>query len=363
MRNRKLGPSLATALLAFGFVACGDDGPTAPKTPFDPDATAQAVAELEGRLDHDGDVMQSLYLVAPALEAEAGAVLALIPGGVTRAVRPFDAQVMVNPSFSMAVEPIFPVNLLGVTFEWDETLGRYAVSERPGAPSNGVRFILYAVDPFAGSPVLPLSEVGFLDLTDESTAAQTRLGVYAETGSVARLDYTVTASYAILGQTIRATAEGSGFISDGSRRLDFDLVQDVTFDSVNETIGIDLLYDLEMADEDVRVVVDVASVLDANAPESLELAVTMTITRGGDVTVLRGTTDLNDTIDGDIRHNGEVVVLIGGSASAPTFTDAAGAPLTTGEIAALSQIFSLVDDVFDFAEAIFEPFGSDSIQI
>ncbi len=268
MRYRVVSPSvmLATVMVAFGVVGCsGDDGPSGPVTPFDPDAAAQAVAELENRLDVDGDVMMSLALVGPALDAEGGAIVQLLPGGVVRPTQPFNAQFLVNPSFSM--EPIFPTNFLGATFEWDDGLQRYAITERTGAPANGVRFILYAVDPFSGNPAMPLSEIGFLDLTDEGSASATRLNVYAETGGIARLDYTVTATYALLGDVIEATATGAGFISNGTRTLDFDLVQTVGFNTADETMRVDMLYDLQMDDENVRVVVDVGSDIDLGLSE------------------------------------------------------------------------------------------------
>ena len=357
MRTPILRTSLAASLLVLGLAACGDDGPTGPRTPFDPGAAAQAATEMESRLDTDGDVMQSLRLVAPALEAEGGVAVQLLPGGLGTVPRPRDAESMVDPSFSMMLEPVFPTEILGSTFEWDEALGRYAISARAGAPGNGVRFILYAVDPFTGTPAIPLNEVGFLDLTDEGGASTTRLGVLAETGGVVRLDYAVTASYSLSGSAIQATVTGAGFISDGARTLNFDLAQTVSYDTTAETMAVDLAYDLEMADEGVRVVVDADSEIDLASPESIVLDLGMTIYDGGNVTVLTGAVDATDAIDGSITHNGETVALIGGSTSAPTFTDAGGEPLTAGEIAALQQVFGLVDDVFDFAETVFEPFG------
>ncbi len=348
---------LLTALIGVGLAGCSDDdGPTGPVTPFDPDATAQAVAEMEDRLDGDSDVMMSLALVSPAIEAEGGMLPKLIPAGVTRPAQPFNAQLMIDPSFSM--EPIFPSNFLGKTFEWDEGLGRYAMTDRAGAPTNGVRFILYAVDPFTEQPATPLNEVGLLDLTDEGDAAATRLGVRAETGGVTRLDYLVTASYALLGENIQAIATGAGFISDGTRRLDFDLVQTVTLNNDTGTMQVDLLYDLRMDDEGVRVVVDAGTEIDLSASE-IGLEVMMTITDGGNVTVFDAMVGQDDSLSGTVLHNGETVVLISGTTSAPVFTDAGGNPLTNAEVVALTQIFDLFDDVFDFVEDVFEPFGTE----
>ena len=363
MRYRVYSPSvmLATAVVAFGLAGCsGDDGPAGPVTPFDPDATAQAAAELESRLDVDSDVMMSLQLVSPALEAEGGALVQLLPGGIVRPARPFNAQMMVDPSFAM--EPIFPSNFLGTTFEWDDVLGRYAMTERTGAPANGVRFILYAVDPFSGEPVMPLSETGWLDLTDEGSASATQLRVFANTGGVDRLDYTVSASYALLGDNVEATATGAGFISDGTRTLDFNLVQTVAFNTVAETMRVDMLYDLRMDDENVRVVVDVGSDIDLSLSD-VSLDVMLTVTDGGNVTVLDVAVDQTENLTGTVVHNGQTVALMDGSTSSPMFTDANGDPLSTAEVAALTEAFDVVDDVFDFVEAIFAPFGSTGVAL
>lgn len=350
--------TLGIVILGIGLSGCGDDsGPTGPVTPFDPTATAQAAAELESRLDGDSDVMLSLALVSPAIEAEGGALAQLLPGDVMRPSRSLSAQLLVDPSFSM--EPIFPTNFLGRTFEWDEALNRYAMTERTGAPANGIRFILYAVDPFTEQPAIPLNEVGQLDLIDEGNASATRLRVVARTGGVTRLDYVVSASYALFGESVQATATGEGFVSDGTRRLDFDLVQTVTLNNTSGTMSVDLAYDLRMDDEGVRVVVDAGTVIDLSASD-MTLDVLMTITDGGNATVFDAQIDQADGISGTVRHNGETVVLIDGTTSAPVFTDAAGDPLTRAEVAGLVQILDLFDDVFDFVEKVFEPFGSDA---
>jgi len=215
------------------------------------------------------------------------------------------------------------------------------------------------VDPFTEQPAIPLNEVGQLDLIDEGNASATRLRVVARTGGVTRLDYVVSASYALFGESVQATATGEGFVSDGTRRLDFDLVQTVTLNNTSGTMSVDLAYDLRMDDEGVRVVVDAGTVIDLSASD-MTLDVLMTITDGGNATVFDAQIDQADGISGTVRHNGETVVLIDGTTSAPVFTDAAGDPLTRAEVAGLVQILDLFDDVFDFVEKVFEPFGSDA---
>jgi hypothetical protein len=197
-----------------------------------------------------------------------------------------------------------------------------------------------------------------MDLTDEGDAVATRLGIRAETDGVTRLDYLVTASYALLGENIQAIATGVGFISDGTRRLDFDLAQTVTLDNASGTMQVDLLYELRMDDEGIRVLVDAGTEIDLSASE-IGLDVMMTITDGGNVTEFDAAVGQDESLSGTVRHNDETVVRMSGTTSAPVFTDAAGSSLTNAEVVALTQIFDLFDDVFDFVEQVFEPFGSE----
>ena len=51
-----------------------------------------------------------------------------------------------------------------------------------GAPANGVRFVLYAVDPVMLRPVEPVVEVGYADIIDQSTASTTDIRVKVVAG-------------------------------------------------------------------------------------------------------------------------------------------------------------------------------------
>ena len=46
-----------------------------------------------------------------------------------------------------------PSAVLGTTFVWDLDSGTYVASDLSGAPAQGVRFILYAINPVTGLPV------------------------------------------------------------------------------------------------------------------------------------------------------------------------------------------------------------------
>ncbi len=256
------------------------------------------------------------------------------------------------------MEPIFPSNLLGVTFEWSFDLGRYAPGERAGAPANGVRFILYAIDPLTRRPAEPLNEVGLLELTDEGDAASTRLGIYAESGGTPLVDYFIDVRYALLGeQDVSATVTADGYISDGQQRLNFLLEQTVTLLGSTETILLDLSYDLALAGEDVAVSVEISGEFGFSGEIPVDAATArLTIDHGSDHVVFDMTLEADDTLSGVINYNGAPAMYISGTEADPVFTRADGEPLTAEDVAALLNLYDLLEDVFDLAEDLFAPF-------
>src|SRR5690606_23880081 len=88
-----------------------------------------------------------------------------------------------------------PAGALGKTFTYDPESQQYTPSAITGAPANGVRFQLYAVDPTDGMPVEPLVEVGHVDLTRSANAneANARVEVFQGTSTPTKvLDYSAT---------------------------------------------------------------------------------------------------------------------------------------------------------------------------
>lgn len=109
---------------------------------------------------------------------------------------------------------VIPAPLLGKTMEYSVGQGRYVVGERTGAPANGVRFVLYAVDPLTEDIVTPLVETGYVDLTRTVTGqvATARVEAYSSNNSLGKvLDYSVTLGGLLVGprrssRVSRATA-------------------------------------------------------------------------------------------------------------------------------------------------------------
>src|ERR1051325_4931284 len=95
---------------------------------------------------------------------------------------------------------VIPPQFLGQTFVWDDATHQYVVGADAG-PTNGVRIILYALDPLTGTVAEPANAVGFVDLLDESTTtpAVNKLHVIVQGGTpaspgVTYADYTVSGS-------------------------------------------------------------------------------------------------------------------------------------------------------------------------
>jgi hypothetical protein len=96
-----------------------------------------------------------------------------------------------RPSLSTAA---IPAEYLGVTFVYDVATDGYVASDLTGAPSGGVRFLLYAVNPVTGLPIEPLVEIGYADITASETASSSTVRIIVVSGGVTYLDYAVAAS-------------------------------------------------------------------------------------------------------------------------------------------------------------------------
>ena len=159
--------------------------------------------------------------------------------------------------FSGAISAsVVPAPLLGKTFVWDVTTHAYVEdpSATPAADPNGVRMILYAVDPNTGDiGENPLTSVGFVDLVDESTTAPAldklhvivKDGTPASPGPITYADYTVSGQ--VSGSPATAfTATAVGFVSDGTHTLTFSATFAATqLDTDNPDGQIDITWDLD----------------------------------------------------------------------------------------------------------------------
>jgi hypothetical protein len=242
---------------------------------------------------------------------------------------------------------VIPAPLLGKTMEYSVAQERYIVGERTGAPANGVRFILYAVDPLTENIVTPLSETGYVDLTRTVTnqVATARVEAYSNSNSLGKvLDYSVTLGGLLVGPT----AVVSGFARNGTDSLTFSLTS--TFSLQNSSIDIDWRTALPSRGLTSRMEQTITGgevgtiVIDGRLSSrngSVGISGTLSMGSGGTLTV---------------TTNGDTFATITVSPeSEPVILNAQGNPPTEAQAAMIRQILEWFEDAFDVYEDLLDP--------
>lgn len=347
-------------------VACEDQGPGSLSDP------AAMSAELEG-VDSafGGPAFQSYGEVSSLIAPVAGGALrhaAVIVAGSTPTLRNEPAYLqgttranawrqLVPHMAELSAGPIIPDPVLGTTFEWDTAGNAYAATARTGAPANGVRFILYAVNSITHQPIEPVTEVGFVDLMDESTPTALRLHIQVKGvgGTPTYLDYTA----AIVANATSFTATVNGDLSNGLagaalKTLDFNLSFQVTQTAVTESASYDL--------NNPSVSVDVYLRLTASQ-SAITVTVDLRFARPGELVRLLATATLA-AVNNELVVSGTITVTVNGGiyarASAtggadPVWVRHDGTALSAEELSALERLFRAVERFFEFTGAVLDP--------
>ena len=334
--------------------ACGES-----TTLFDPVVLSQNTDQIINAID-DSPAMQSMGVLGEKMTAGAAAqgapslVAATMPhaeltaaGFPAWAAGRLQAVQATLPALAVAAPgAVIPQEALGKTFTYNEVDGIYVLSDRTGAPTNGVRFILYAVNPVAHTVVTPLTEVGYVDLLDESSTSTIQLHLLAyitASGTTPLIDYTASATIQGLPTPTGATVTATGYVSDGTNTVEFDLSQ-----AFSTTTGIHVEYLLAIPEKDVEVGFEATYTLTQQA------TVTLSVKHGGNTTIVAAS-GTAASIAGTIKHNGDLVVNITGSATSPVFADASGNQLTPAQVAALQKLFDFTDDLLDHVDQMLAP--------
>jgi hypothetical protein len=350
--------TLAAAALALS--GCGSD-PSAPTVPFNP---AGASADLEAvSTTFESPVFTSFSTLSVLFDAALGgtplvsataAALDVHGGGTTgelqlAAARSAEriARIVPRPaagSFSASSAAI-PAEFLGKTFVYSG--GSYVVSAQTGAPANGVRFVLYALDLVTLLPALPLDPTGHVDLIDLSLGSTAAARVIVVSGTTTYLDYRVSA-------TSTATSGGVtvlGFITDGSTQASFNLRATLTLDA-----GLTLSYSLGVPERDFSINLTMtASGLD---PVASNIAVILDMR--GQNGWIRLTGEFNATgATLNVAINGTLFATITSTTGAePVITGADGQPLAQDELDALQRVFDFADGSFAAFDEMVAPVGT-----
>ena len=303
-------------------LSCSDGG-IAPQS-FDPLNASQAAENAFAAIT-DNQAVQSLKVL--------GSAMTLSVVGISRSVWPtYSAS---NPT------DIFPAPSLGKTYVYNQQTARYEQSDPPisGAPADGVRFLLYAVEPDLQVIVSPLDPVGHLDLRDTSAPSESSLHLEAVIGGTTVLAYDADGTFTSNPQTLSFGA--TGFASNGSARIDFDLSQ-----TLSQGNGLAIDYNMTVPGGGLQIRL-VASRQDGSSPEA-----TLTVVSGDDLIEIEASG--LESVTGSVRFNGALAGTIEGSSDAPVFRAPDG-ELTPNQLEGMRQLYHFTDELLDQVDDLIGP--------
>ncbi len=292
------------------------------------------VAALSGRMPAELGASNSVS-VAPVFDGSG------IPALALRLLRSLPAS-----GGPLAVQVIRPA-VLGRTYVYDPAARRYVPApSRLGAPANGVRFILYAVDPGSHEPRGD-QETGYADLTDQGTASGFGVGLHfrAVASGKTFLDYGFTLAPTLTGGLLQL----SGFLSDDLNRLDF------TIGAAGQAIG---------ASQTARVTFELAvpsqqffatGSIDAASNGTVGTArVELAVTIGSDLISFTGESSAS-TVNARLSVNSRLFASITGDPQNPTVRGDGGRELSPAEVKVLGGLVGVVYGVIEMFEHLLEP--------
>lgn len=359
-------PVAAISALVVLSAACEDQ---APGSLSDPEAVSAELAAMDSAFQ--AGAVQSYGEVASLIAPTAGGALrraAIVVEGSTptlrtepaylRGAKRADAWRKLVPQVSeMAALPIIPDPIVGTTFEWDVNADAYVATSRAGAPTNGVRFILYGINPITETPIEPLVEVGLVDLMDESTTGALRLHIRVQGvgGTPTYLDYTA----AITAGATSFTATVNGSLSNGLAGAQFkeltfnvqfqvsqnQVTESASYDLNSPSVSVDVFLRLTASQSAINVTVDF---LFARPGERVRLRGSVTLTALGNELVVSGTVTV--TVNNGVYARGNT-----SGGAEPVWVRHDGTQLNADELEALQRLFNAVGRFFDFTTDLLQP--------
>jgi hypothetical protein len=266
-----------------------------------------------------------------------------------------------TPELSVAAAQgrILPDSLYGRAYEWDTALDRYTWQGATVTGLQGIRFVLYAVG-LDGVVIEPVTQIGYLDIIDESTVSSLQLHVLVKgsSGTPTYVDYTISLT---TNGTTSATATASGSLSNGlaaaaNKTLTFDetftvtqtgIQANATFALNNPAITLMLNESVTFADPNLVINADFRIVQPGE-----------TIRTVGRITI--NTLDNTITVSVTVYVNSHPVASINGDPLDPAtqWVDAGGAPLTAADLAALDGLFDAFENFQEAVAGLFSPIGT-----
>ncbi len=352
MRVLQLAKRSVTLLAVLSIALSGCGGDSGPDVPFNPAGTSADLEAVNAAFGSSAFVSFSSmsYLFdgafsgAPVVSSSVAALdLKARSAGGMRAGAVRSAKLLARTlSASRAGIPSdfsIPAEVAGRTYEYSG--GAYVPTDRAGAPSNGVRFLIYAVDPVTLVPVEPLVETGHVDITDLSGGNTQSVRLEVVSGNITYVEYTVTAN------STTGAISVIGFVSDGAHQANLNISASVSGN------GLTLVYGLVVPQRDVSIGLRLtASNLDV---ESGTIGIVISMSGpNGTVSMTGQFTTTGATLT--VRTGGALFATITVSDTGePVITGANGQPITDEDAAALQGIFELTAQAFGSFEQLLTP--------
>ena len=336
-------------LLSLAACAAGDsDG-----APFNPDGTT-ADLDAIARSYRTPAVLSfaaSRALIDRALGAPTVTPATAIAVAHTR--REFGAR---SPDFPLharraadgeghALTARLPRSVLGTTFAWDARRSRYIAGQEAGAPADGARFTLYAVDGTSGALVRPLREVGYADVSEKD--GELRLRVVS--GTTTWLEYGVNTERT----TARAAVQLKGFVTNGVDRVTFAVTSDLALDDSPEAGRIDYRVAVPSRDVALQWTVALGGFRSAADPLALDLALS-----SSDGSVLLEGSVAGGTGTLSALANIVPVSTLALSRRGMELARPDGTELEAPEARALRRVLTSVDEASHFSDLLLGPVAS-----
>src|SRR5437588_6531766 len=236
----------------------------------------------------------------------------------------------------------------GTTYVWDPATNAYVAASDSGAPANGARFMLYALSQRTGLPSVPLTSIGYVDLTDSSAGAVgvTLVGTPATAPPATYARYRVAAGATSVTWLV-------GFVTDGTTRLDLRVRPD---SPAPGTLSVQTA--IAVAGQGVPL--SEAGPVSPAGGDSARMTTDLRVASGGGT--VRATADV--TVDTTTRiGSGRMTVSVNDGAFATltlggpdlVVAAAAGVTLTTADETTLRALFSTSFELFGTVRDLFTP--------
>ncbi|KPJ96071.1 MAG: hypothetical protein AMS18_01695 [Gemmatimonas sp. SG8_17] len=347
LRPKRLLP--LSTILAISLSACNDT-----TNPFEGNFDAdQAQASLQTVDDAFGtQAFESFSVLGAEFVVGGGAAAASVdllasaadPHYVSLTQRAQLAAQEIAAAMAAPAAVLIPEEYRGLTYVYVPGEGYLVDPEATDGPDNGVRFILYTVNPITKEIAVPLDSIGYADLLDESTENEAAIRLRVVSGDVTYLDYVVSTSGPITSPTFTI----AGSITDGVNVAEFTLSVAFEFTFAGATIDID--YDIAVNDSSI----EIALHLEGDAEENSSATIDITFMHDGHEVFFTGSL-VNDEGTLEVYADEQLFATITVTASSVEVLGADGEPLTQAEAQALRRFIELVDDVMDTFDRLFQP--------